>query len=447
MRVAGILVICLIILALPDVAVVASSLLHEEPPPPPVLWVRNLGPVFTVEWSPDGTMLVAGGVSNKVVALDTRGNILWERELYGTIYDISWSPDGGMIAVVGENFDRVVVLDPQGNLLWETKLGEYLYPIDKVSWSPDGKWLAVAESSFQLFLLNSEGNLLWKRSISFEFNRAILDFTWSPDSSMLAVSTTLWAVSTLMVFDPNGTIIWKHELDEYTISSPIWSPDGSMLAIITSSGKVLFFSRNGDLLWSYEEPNPKKSIGMVAAWSPDGSMLATSGKRIYGNFYSLPMVMAFSINGTKLTKLWEHVLDNIHMSARDIEWSPDGSMIAVGTYPQVIVYNSSNGKVLWRHDLQGEVMQVAWSPDGSMLAAGSISGIVALYNATEEIKVTRSTLLDQLTLNPYIQKLTSSDDRLLVSVILLAILLLLLLLLARRSQSKKRGQTQATKGG
>ncbi len=384
-------------------------------------------------------MLVTGGVRNKVIALDTRGNTLWERELYGTIYDISWSPDGSMIAVVGENFDRVVALDKQGNLVWETKVGEYLYPLDRVSWSPNGKWLAAAESRSQLFLLDREGNLLWKRDISYEFNRAILDFTWSPDSSMLAVSTTRWAFSTLIVFDPNGTLIWKHELDEYTISSPIWSPDGSMLVIIASSGKVLFFSRDGDLLWNYEDPDPKKSIGMVAAWSPDGSMLATSGKRIYGNFYSLPMVMAFSINGTKLTKLWEHVLDNIHMSARDIEWSPDGSMIAVGTYPQVILYNSSDGKVLWRHDLQGKVMRVAWSPDGSMLAAGSISGNVALYNATGEVKVTRSTLLDQITLNPYIQKLTSSDDRLLVFVILLTILLLLLVLLARRSRRKRRG--------
>ncbi|MEB3861572.1 MAG: WD40 repeat domain-containing protein [Desulfurococcales archaeon] len=394
-----------------------------------------------MEWSPDGTMLVTGGVRNKVIALDTRGNTLWERELYGIIYDISWSPDGSMIAVVGENFDRVVALDTQGNLVWETKVGEYLYPLDRVSWSPNGKWLAAAESTFQLFLLDREGNLLWKRDISYEFNRAILDFTWSPDGSMLAVSTTLWAVSTLMIFDPNGTIIWKHELDEYTISKPLWSPDGSMLVIITSSGKVLFFSRDGDLLWSYEDPDPKKSIGMVAAWSPDGGMIVASGTRIYGNLYSLPMVMVFSINGTKLTKLWEHVLDNIHMSATDIEWSPDGSMIAVGTYPQVIVYNSSDGKVLWRHDLQGEVMRVAWSPDGSMLAAGSLSGNVALYNITEEIKVDSPTLLDQLTLNPYIQKLTSSDNRLLVSVILLALLLLLLVLLARRSRRKRREHT------
>ena len=90
--------------------------------------------------------------------------------------------------------------------------------------------------------------------------------------------------------------------------------------------------------------------------------------------------------------------------------------------------------------MQGEVMRVAWSPDGSMLAAGSLSGIVALYNITGEVKVDSPTLLDRLTLNPYIQKLTSSDDRLLASIILLAILLLLLVLLARRSRREKRGK-------
>ncbi len=69
---------------------------------------------------------------------------------------------------------------------------------------------------------------------------------------------------------------------------------------------------------------------------------------------------------------------------RGLGWSPDGSFLAVGTSPDVQLWNDRTGKRV--ATLQGHTNQVygtAWSPDASMLATASQDGTVRLWNIQE----------------------------------------------------------------
>ena len=58
-----------------------------------------------------------------------------------------------------------------------------------------------------------------------------------------------------------------------------------------------------------------------------------------------------------------------------VAWSPDGSLLAAGSWRYVYVFDRS-GELKWRYETGGSVFSVAWSPDGKYLAAGSSDNYV-----------------------------------------------------------------------
>ena len=53
-----------------------------------------------------------------------------------------------------------------------------------------------------------------------------------------------------------------------------------------------------------------------------------------------------------------------------LAWSPDSSLLAVGTSKRTIITLTKNGKLQWHYKIDSCVYCVSWSPDGTMLAAG-----------------------------------------------------------------------------
>lgn len=124
---------------------------------------------------------------------------------------------------------------------------------------------------------------------------------------------------------------------------------------------------------------------------------------------------------------WEYKLgsvtpDNIsegRSSVQDcIKYDPDGKYVAVGTGPEITVFDVPNKTVLWKKTIKGNISEVSFSKDGKYLLVGEKSTdgyIFSLDSSTgKEIHSYRTT--DDLGTStnpkyqPSIYKITAADD-------------------------------------
>jgi WD40 repeat protein/serine/threonine protein kinase len=61
-----------------------------------------------------------------------------------------------------------------------------------------------------------------------------------------------------------------------------------------------------------------------------------------------------------------YIIQNV--SANDVVFSPDGSLLAVASSPSIIIYNTTNFEKAGSFDISGSVNALAFSPDGTTLA-------------------------------------------------------------------------------
>ena len=104
------------------------------------------------------------------------------------------------------------------------------------------------------------------------------------------------------------------------------------------------------------------------AWSPDGTQLASGGDD------SVVRVWEVS-NGEQLWALEGHT-----NGVGSLAWSPDGHRLAsasAGDDRTTRIWDAVKGKHL--RVLQDYTHEVRWSPDGKMLASGSYSGKVRIW--------------------------------------------------------------------
>jgi WD40 repeat protein len=70
-----------------------------------------------------------------------------------------------------------------------------------------------------------------------------------------------------------------------------------------------------------------------------------------------------------------------------IAWSPDGKLIASGSYDATVqIWNATSGERLFPYDQREIVLTIAWSPNGKLIASGGTEQItgnsVQVWDAT-----------------------------------------------------------------
>lgn len=254
--------------------------------------------------------------------------------------------------------------------------GEIFWSVDL---SPDGAWLAAgsADGTIHLWEVASgrrlavlEGHTDDVRSVAF-----------SPLGGQLASASEdgtirLWSIPDGQLLEEMSSLLERIYLVRYT-------PDGMQLAL---AGNRCFIelreSRHGVLRRTLYQPGCIDRAGWATGW----------GLAFYGGSTQLAMgvgrpccggsVYLHDLTGENDPRWVPHSGAQI----RDLDVSPDGSLLAVSANVAAIRLWSTEGRPELLRTLEGHIYSataVRFSPDGSLLASGSRDLTIKLWNPAD----------------------------------------------------------------
>lgn len=225
----------------------------------------------------------------------------------------AFSPPGlavwGSLRDAVTNEDHLVALPAQGRLLVNTR---------------DGAWIVNADGS--------------KRFLS-----DYADATWSPHGLYVAATRG----NQLVALEPNGKVHWKLAR-RVAVHDPQWSYEGFRIGYFAGDAlRVVNGDGSGDHLLT-RDARPG-----VLAWQPGTHSLAYVNRA--GNIV---------VQNVDRPRSPAHI--RTHLSPRQLEWTPDGRLVAVG--PRSVGIFARRGPQLRHVSVAGHIAAAAVSPDGRRLA-------------------------------------------------------------------------------
>ena len=292
------------------------------------------------------------------------------------VYSVAFSPDGSILA--SGSSDNTV-------RLWDTQTSNHLRTLEGhtdsvwyVMFSPDGIWLVSAGSDDTL--------RLWEVNAG-EAIAALEHTVWagivalSPDGLMLTRGgfggVTLWDIYT-------GEAQVTLEFAGW-VQSAAFSPDGLMLAIVDDDDFLTLWDADTGALKTTISLRGYALIDISVAFSPDGGVIAVGGTTAAISDFSGVLRLFDVDTGEEIANFadkdeWLLYANGIN----DLAFSPDGSTLASGNGDStVILWDAQTGELL--HKLEGHtrsVTSVAFSPDRSLLASGSWDNTVFLWDVS-----------------------------------------------------------------
>jgi WD40 repeat protein/serine/threonine protein kinase len=151
-----------------------------------------------------------------------------------------------------------------------------------------------------------------------------------------------------------------------------WSSDGKLLAVGSTVGVWIYDVSTMDLVSFIETKNYVLSV----AFSPDNAFLATTEDSYRGSLH------VWRLSDMELVSSIEMEYGEVGI---DIDFSPDGQILAVGVETgMVYLWKVDNGKLL--ETMEGHLESVsglAFSPDGLTLASSSADGTIRVWQVPD----------------------------------------------------------------
>lgn len=326
--------------------------------------VKAKGPLFCINFSPDGQWLVAGGMKAtnvwKVGVWDS-----WQKEIDGTRLSV-FAPDGGSLATMWQprySTDlQLYMFDPGPR---EDFVITAWYPVNDIAYSADGRLLATTSDGPKetvIYLHNADtGETI--TSVRRKDGR-LRGVGFSNDGKMIASVTE---VGGLQLWDSNsGNPLVSFSGAGKQISQFAFSPDGRSLATATVDGAVS--------VWDCTLLVGNKPIEVSAACCAPVVFSPTDERVAVANIdHSIILVNA-------ATALTEQRLEGHRDRVAGIAFAPDGSQLASVDGRHLRCWNVADGQSLWAAPAKS-ARDVAWSPTAAILATGGRDGHVRLFDA------------------------------------------------------------------
>lgn len=217
---------------------------------------------FSVDWSPDGESLAAGGLIMEGAEVGKPHLIAWDTSTWQKMFEPKL--DEGMT---------------------DTLYGD-------VAWSSDSRYLATSNGYMGVTTYDTRSGKVKSRQDI--FSGAISDISWSPDGARLVATGDMayairrWKIST----DESVRLFDQRASSSIVVE---WSPDGKRIASGHFGGTVCFWTADTNecdgLIYAHQ------TAAFSLAWSTDGQRLATGGGviRIWDAQTGLPL-SAFGLN-------------------------------------------------------------------------------------------------------------------------------------------------------
>jgi WD40 repeat protein len=268
---------------------------------------------------------------------------------------IAFSQDGQLIAY---SYNTLVQLRKPDGTLIKTLSGHHDV-VHSVSFSPSSKLIASASEDKTVKIWSLDGELI---ATCKGHNAEIWETVFSPDGKILASASKDGAVK---LWNLDGTLVQTLKEHKGSVLGVKFSPDGKMLASVSSDKTIKLWkldSSNRATL-SQTLSNDRGSFAAVA-FSPDGTTLASSHgnviklwNRNHSNQFSPHPHTVIASGGGPISK---------------IVFSPDGQILASGSWDSLIKLWNRNGDLLKSfHGHTARLQGIAFSPDGQTLASSS----------------------------------------------------------------------------
>jgi len=255
---------------------------------------------------------------------DNPGDNVWWFELERYIQGSGVIDKEGVLYFIGG--DDFYAIYPNKTLKWS---------VDLVGWSlgsspaiDENGTIYIGTFGYQsgFYAINSNGTILWKHPIDDTFSSPVI----TNEGIIIFTDTNNWYIKAIY---PNGTLKWKYKTNHVVYSSPVIGNDGTIYCGSHDTYLYALYPNNGTLKWKYKTGH---WIRVSPCISDDGTIYVVS-------------------------------LDNYLHAV-----NPDGSLkwktsVGAGTHPSIGPYGTiycgygqlcainPNGSVKWKYDVSGEI--------------------------------------------------------------------------------------------
>ncbi|CAE6492789.1 unnamed protein product [Rhizoctonia solani] len=374
-------------------------------------YLETQGQAGTVVFSPDGAQVAAAcGTTLQAWNNKTGSTTLGPIDSDERIHYMAFSPNGSHLTHAGEH--TIHIRNTQsGDIVHKLAHGHTQY-IRCIEYSPDGRYLVSGSGDHTLRLWDTQNERIELDPLEGHTN-TITSIAFMPDSSHFISAdyggrvctwdvrlhshspSSFSALSSRIAsakFTSDGTrfvagsedgaiSIWNSQTGDVTLG-PIQAHQGRITAIDILNDRVAFGSDRG-AIWVYNYMSGEVVMGPVdvhsevpivaIAYSPDGRLIAT------GSYVGVDLRNAQ--NGSRVL----HTLAAGN-NTKSVQFSPDSARIVAGHWKpsgNVSVWDTSNGDSLFG-DLEGHtngVNSVSYSPNGALIASGSNDKTIIIWDA------------------------------------------------------------------